>query len=335
MNRITSSIFHPETSHSITNTPASSSLPTYRSPAITHISLVTMAIYTAITISIASISWIRSLKLHPKERAVIAGSSTGSSLELAAIPIIATFFGPLALQAALLCSFVNLLATNFASFLLFSSAGPAFPENFRHDDGGSYSGEWKGMLKEGFGVYSYPSGARYEGEWRDGRKEGRGVYHFPKGGVYEGEWRGGAMSGTGIRTYSSGRVASGVWSKGKLDSSLEEWQCILAAEGANEAAKIARRAVQRSGTAAAVRKLISQPATWAFAASGALMLTQRSLTPTISMISERLAGVHALLALISLGMTMELSSVKSKNVRRHSVSCNIPSLIFDCYLCFI
>ena len=37
----------------------------------------------------------------------------------------------------------------------------------------------QGMRKEGLGVYTYPSGARYEGEWRDNLKEGRGVYFFP------------------------------------------------------------------------------------------------------------------------------------------------------------
>ena len=52
---------------------------------------------------------------------------------------------------------------------------------------GSYRGQWRGMRKEGLGVYSYPAaaagggtGARYEGEWRDNLKDGRGVYYFPK-----------------------------------------------------------------------------------------------------------------------------------------------------------
>lgn len=32
-----------------------------------------------------------------------------------------------------------------------------------HMDGGKYRGEWLGMLKQGYGVYTYPSGAKYEG----------------------------------------------------------------------------------------------------------------------------------------------------------------------------
>ena len=98
------------------------------------------------------------------------------------------------------------------SYLLFATAGPAFPEQYKHEDGGSYRGQWRGMRKEGLGVYSYPpaeeggTGARYEGEWRDNLKDGRGVYYFPKGGTYEGEWSGGGMNGVGVRTFSTGQV---------------------------------------------------------------------------------------------------------------------------------
>lgn len=66
------------------------------------------------------------------------------------------------------------------SYLLFGTSGPAFPEQYKHEDGGSYRGQWRGLRKEGLGVYCYPSGARYEGEWRDNLKDGRGVYFFPK-----------------------------------------------------------------------------------------------------------------------------------------------------------
>ena len=68
----------------------------------------------------------------------------------------------------------------FGSYLLFGSAGPAFPESYAHADGGAYRGEWRGMAKEGLGAYRYPSGAAYEGEWRANLKDGRGVYYYPK-----------------------------------------------------------------------------------------------------------------------------------------------------------
>lgn len=81
--------------------------------------------------------------------------------------------------------FGSLLCSVYAvSFLSFSSAGPAAPENYVHEDGGKYRGQWEGLKKEGVGTYIYPSGAMYEGEWKDNQKSGRGIYTFPK--VYTG-----------------------------------------------------------------------------------------------------------------------------------------------------
>jgi hypothetical protein len=40
------------------------------------------------------------------------------------------------------------------SYLLSASAGPAFPDSYQHEDGGTYRGEWRGMSKEGLGVYT-------------------------------------------------------------------------------------------------------------------------------------------------------------------------------------
>jgi hypothetical protein len=47
-----------------------------------------------------------------------------------------------------------LLAVYLGSYLLTASAGPAFPEDYKHEDGGTYRGEWRGMSKEGLGVYT-------------------------------------------------------------------------------------------------------------------------------------------------------------------------------------
>lgn len=46
------------------------------------------------------------------------------------------------------------LAVFVASYLFFAGAGPAFPDSFKHDDGGIYRGQWRGMRKEGLGVYT-------------------------------------------------------------------------------------------------------------------------------------------------------------------------------------
>lgn len=171
------------------------------------------------------------------------------------------------------------------------------------------------MLKEGYGVYSYPSGARYEGEWREGVKEGRGVYYFPKGGLYEGEWRSGSMAGIGVRTYSSGKVRSGVWEGGKLAQSMEEWQCALAVEGANEAASVAKRIVVGGGSAsAALSRLGSQPATWAIFVAMAMSAAHTSLTPTLQFVVSKLAEAHAPLALVAVGLSLDVKGLSSRQV---------------------
>ena len=56
-----------------------------------------------------------------------------------------------------------------------------------HIDGGQYRGEWKGMLKDGLGAYTYPSGARYEGERLGSRRAGLLC-------MVRGMWQGGVLS---------------------------------------------------------------------------------------------------------------------------------------------
>lgn len=71
-------------------------------------------------------------------------------------------------------------AVHLLSAWLSARAATAHPKQYTHEDGGVYSGTWRGRNKEGLGVYQYPSGARYAGEWRKNLKEGLGVYTFPK-----------------------------------------------------------------------------------------------------------------------------------------------------------
>eukprot|EP00878_Enallax_costatus_P026854 GHUV01028858.1.p1 GENE.GHUV01028858.1~~GHUV01028858.1.p1 ORF type:complete len:126 (+),score=15.82 GHUV01028858.1:634-1011(+) len=104
----------------------------------------------------------------------------GSDAPGIAVPFIEALAGPAGVVAAASALFANTVAVYGASYLLSASAGPAFPEAYKHDDGGTYRGEWRGLSKEGLGVYTYASGARYEGEWRSNLKDGRGVYYFPK-----------------------------------------------------------------------------------------------------------------------------------------------------------
>ncbi len=43
-----------------------------------------------------------------------------------------------------------------------------------------YHGEWKGNVREGYGVQVWPDGAKYEGEWQDGKANGKGILELMK-----------------------------------------------------------------------------------------------------------------------------------------------------------
>ena len=108
-------------------------------------------------------SLVPAQRRHPKERALLAGSCLGAALPLAAYPCVAALWGAPGLRLALVCGAVNTLALWLGAFPLFASAGAGHPERYAHEDGGVYRGEWLGQLKQGYGVYTYPSGARYQG----------------------------------------------------------------------------------------------------------------------------------------------------------------------------
>ncbi|GFR45159.1 hypothetical protein Agub_g6543 [Astrephomene gubernaculifera] len=289
-------------------------------------------------------TWLYCAQRPPRERAVLSGSCTGLELggwgyPLAAILLMsgpggphsghaaggaataagalgagaaaAAGWGPGAaaaaagvLQCVALVDMVNMLAVWLGSYLLSAGAGPAFPAAFPHEDGGSYRGQWRGMRKEGLGVYTYASGARYEGEWRNNVKEGRGVYHFPKGGVYEGEWSNGSMNGLGVRTLSSGQVKAGRWRDGVLETPLELWQVALAADGAAAVAAAARSVEVGGGRLVdAAQQLAAQPGLWALLAGLGMNAARVALPPWLSQLTAPLAAAHAPLMLLAAGLT--------------------------------
>lgn len=66
---------------------------------------------------------------HPKERGLLAGTAAGgASLAAAAYPLAAAIFGAAGLRVALLAGAVNSLAVWLGGYLLFATAGAAFPE---------------------------------------------------------------------------------------------------------------------------------------------------------------------------------------------------------------
>lgn len=69
------------------------------------------------------------------------------------------------------------------------------------------------------------------------------------------------------------------------------------------------------GVADAVQQLLSDPSTWAFAAAAALIVAGRQLTPTLGLLTSQLAVAHGPLALLALGLTLELAPPQPRQVR--------------------
>ncbi|KAF6263733.1 hypothetical protein COO60DRAFT_1634883 [Scenedesmus sp. NREL 46B-D3] len=279
-----------------------------RLPPLTWHALLGGPVVLAASAAAAGFSWLRFKQRHARERALLCGSAVGSDAAAIAVPFVETLAGPAGVAAACSAVVANALAVCVGSYLLTGSAGPAFPESYKHDDGGSYRGEWRGLSKEGLGAYTYQSGARYEGEWRNNLKDGRGVYYFPRcaGGTYEGEWAGGVMAGTGLRTYSSGRVVAGRWEAGRLAAPLELWQCAAAAEGAAEAALAARRVVVGGGKPSdALQLLVVQPVLWAALLGLGLNVLRLPLPGSIAVVAAALAPANKALMLLSAGMLLQ------------------------------
>ena len=61
-----------------------------------------------------------------------------------------------------------------------------------------YDGEYKKGLKDGIGVYYYPSGEKYEGKFVNGVKDGKGIFYWKDGSKWEGYFKNDEMNGEGI-----------------------------------------------------------------------------------------------------------------------------------------
>ena len=48
-----------------------------------------------------------------------------------------------------------------------------------YGDRSTYRGDYKNNVREGFGVYTWPTGYSYQGEWKDDKMDGNGVFKQP------------------------------------------------------------------------------------------------------------------------------------------------------------
>ncbi len=75
--------------------------------------------------------------------------------------------------------------------------------------GGTFVGEFRNAVPNGYGTINGADGTKYVGNWKDGLFNGRGTFTWPNGGNYIGEWENGEHSGYGVRTYPDGSVYRG------------------------------------------------------------------------------------------------------------------------------
>eukprot|EP00913_Durusdinium_trenchii_P033987 g31814.t1 len=67
-------------------------------------------------------------------------------------------------------------------------------------NGSTYTGEWLGLVRHGYGKQVWPDGARYEGQWCHDMANGMGRFQHGDGDVYEGQWKNDKAEGLGKYT---------------------------------------------------------------------------------------------------------------------------------------
>lgn len=76
---------------------------------------------------------------------------------------------------------------------------------------GSYNGQWKDGLRNGYGVFSWDNGDVYKGNWVEDKRHGAGEYTWHDGSRYKGNYSHGIRSGYGIYYYTNGTIYEGTW----------------------------------------------------------------------------------------------------------------------------
>ena len=86
------------------------------------------------------------------------------------------------------------------------------------EEGDSYTGYWQNNALHGYGVYKWADGDIYDGEYENGSKSGYGTYYWPHGDWFEGEWADDQQNGQGTYHWADGSSRVGTWQNGELVS---------------------------------------------------------------------------------------------------------------------
>ena len=91
-------------------------------------------------------------------------------------------------------------------------------------NGATYTGEWLGDERDGFGILVWPNGSVYEGQFKNNLAHGLGKITHKDGDSYEGDWINDKADGTGVYLHVSGARYQGQWKEDKQHGyGIEKW----------------------------------------------------------------------------------------------------------------
>eukprot|EP00434_Breviolum_minutum_P008546 symbB.v1.2.007538.t2/scaffold464.1/size201063/7 len=106
----------------------------------------------------------------------------------------------------------------------FAKTSSALGPTYVFEDGATYSGQWNGNVRHGFGVHVEADGSRYEGQWADDKAHGTGRLEHSDGATYDGNWRSSMKHGQGTYAHSDGSTYTGDWLNDlQSGNGNEEW----------------------------------------------------------------------------------------------------------------
>eukprot|EP00445_Apocalathium_hangoei_P068132 CAMPEP_0204142022 /NCGR_PEP_ID=MMETSP0361-20130328/19775_1 /ASSEMBLY_ACC=CAM_ASM_000343 /TAXON_ID=268821 /ORGANISM="Scrippsiella Hangoei, Strain SHTV-5" /LENGTH=389 /DNA_ID=CAMNT_0051095843 /DNA_START=56 /DNA_END=1225 /DNA_ORIENTATION=+ len=98
------------------------------------------------------------------------------------------------------------------------------PATFVKEDGCTYTGQWLGDTRQGWGVAKWSNGQKYEGQFRDNLPHGRGVFTEADGSTFDGRWEEGEKHGHGVYFHADGSCYQGNWLHNvKCGNGTERW----------------------------------------------------------------------------------------------------------------
>lgn len=104
------------------------------------------------------------------------------------------------------------------------SDGPRPAQRFT--SGSVYTGQWRGNMRHGLGLQTWPDGASFHGCWRENRVHGTGRFVHADQDEFVGEWQNNTAQGKGVYTHKAGLMEyAGEWLCDKQHGHGEErWQ---------------------------------------------------------------------------------------------------------------